>query len=110
MIIITGKSCSIYQIPPKDNIVQANPAIIFRSVCPDKRFENSRIDKLNTRAIYETSSIGTSKNASGIFTPLGRKKPKKWILCSFIAVIFIPMNNVSARLKVTKIWLVIVKL
>ena len=51
IMIIKGKSCIIYQIPPKESIVQANPAIIFKSVCPDIMLANRRIDKLKTRAI-----------------------------------------------------------
>ena len=51
LMIINGNNCRKYQIPPKDSIVQANPAIISNSVCPDIIFAKSRIDKLKTRDI-----------------------------------------------------------
>jgi len=50
IIIIRGTNCTKYQIPPKESIVQANPAIIFNNVCPDIILANNRIDKLKTRA------------------------------------------------------------
>ena len=40
IIIIKGNKCNKYQIPPNENIVQANPAIIFSKVCPDIIFAN----------------------------------------------------------------------
>ena len=109
-MIISGNNCRKYQIPPKDSIVQANPAIIFNSVCPDIIFAKSRIDKLKTRDIQDAISIGTNRGANAIWIPFGRKNPKKCSLCFFIEIIFIPINKVSAKLNVMKMWLVIVKL
>lgn len=110
IMIIKGNKCRKYQIPPKDNIVQANPAIIFNNVCPDIIFAKSRIDKLKTRDTYDAISMGTNRGANAICIPLGRKNPKKCSLCFFIEIILIPINNVNAKLNVTKMWLVIVKL
>ena len=42
--------------------------------------------------------------------PDGRKNPKKCNLCILMAIILIPIKRVNAKLKVTNIWLVIVKL
>lgn len=110
IMTIKGIRCTKYQIPPKESIVQANPAIIFNKVWPDIILANNRIAKLKTRAIYESNSIGTRRGANIKCTPLGKKKPNTWTLCFLTAIIFIPINKVSAKLKVIKIWLVTVKL
>lgn len=102
-MIIKGNNCRKYQIPPKDNIVQANPAIIFSRVCPDIIFAKSRIDRLKTRERYDAISMGTNRGANAMCIPLGRKNPKKCNLCFFIAIKFIPINNVNAKLNVIKI-------
>jgi hypothetical protein len=109
-MINSGNNCIKYQIPPNESIVQAKPAIIFNSVCPDIIFAKSRIARLKTLVMYDTSSIGINNGASARLTPLGRKNPKKCSPCSRIAIIFIPVNSIKAKLNVTNRWLVIVKL
>lgn len=110
MIIVIGNIDNIVHMPPKDNIVQAKPAIIFSNVCPDIILANNRIDKLNTLAIYDINSINMKKGASWIGAPLGKKKPKNWSLCILNAIILIPIKSVNANPNVTNMWLVIVKL
>lgn len=60
--------------------------------------------------MYDTNSIGTNKGANAKCIPDGRKNPKKCNLWILRAIILIPIKRVNAKLKVTNIWLVIVKL
>jgi hypothetical protein len=97
-------------MPPRESIVHTNPAISFNKVWPATRFAKSRIARLKTRAVYDTISSPTKKGAITNGIPLGTKNPSAFILCIFIAITFIPIKIVSDIPKVTKKWLVIVKL
>lgn len=48
--IAAGTKKQIKLIEPLKTINQIKPAKIFNNVCPDIKFANKRIDKLNTRA------------------------------------------------------------
>lgn len=50
-ITISGRICRTYITPPAESIVQPNPAIIFKSVCPAIMFAKSRTAKLITRKL-----------------------------------------------------------
>ena len=86
-MIIKGNNCRKYQIPPKDNIVQANPAIIFSRACPDIIFAKSRIDRLKTRERYDAISMGTNRGANAMCIPLDGK-----ILKNVIYVFLLQLN------------------
>lgn len=59
--------------------------------------------------MQDINSIGTRRGISNALIPFGRKNPKNWNLCREKAIKFIPIKNVSAKLNVTEMWLVIVK-
>jgi hypothetical protein len=108
-ITINGTIWNTVNILADENIVQANPAKIFNKQWPDIMLANNRRDKLTTRKLYETTSIKTRRGAIIRGAPGGRNKENKckpWVLTP---IIFIPINIVKAKPKVTIIWLVTVK-
>jgi hypothetical protein len=98
------------QTPPLPNICQANPASIFKRVWPAIIFANNRIDKLRTRAAYETVSIRIIKGAINTGHPGGKKIPKNPNLCILAPTIFTPIKLAAAMARVTARELVTVKL
>jgi len=77
---------------PDPNNVQEKPIKIFNKAWPLIMLANSRILKLNTRAIYEINSIGTKIGAMKIGTPLGKNILANSHLRSTIAIILIPIK------------------
>ena len=75
--IAAGTKKQIKLIEPLKTINQIKPAKIFNSVCPDIKFANNRIDKLNTRATYEIISMIIKNGAIANGAPLGKNKAKK---------------------------------
>lgn len=109
--IIHGKIAKIEKIEKENKIVKLKPIKILSNVCPAIIFANNRIDKLKSRAIYETISIKTNKIAIAIGVPLGKKNPiNRWNPLLYIARIFIINNKIKAVAKVITNELVIVKL
>ena len=109
-MIIVGIVLISNQIPLADSIVHVKPAKIFKRVWPAIMFAKSRIDKLNTRAIYEIKSIHTIHGAIAVGVPGGRNSAKKEILWMKIPKIFKPIKDPSAKEKVIIKELVRVKL
>lgn len=73
-------------------------------------FANKRIDKLNTRAKYETNSTITNKGLIKIGLLVGKKIFRNSIPLLSIPKILTPIKNDKAKKKVTLKWLVKVKL
>lgn len=96
--------------PQNDTAPHENVAKIFSNVCPDMRLAKSRIDKLNTRKIYEINSMSTSKGARAKGAPGGKNKLRKCLRCFNIPIMFIAEKIANAVVKVTIKWLVTVKL
>jgi hypothetical protein len=70
--MIHGSSATA-AISGEDIIVQEKPIRIFSRACPDIMFANSRIERLNILATYETPSIIVRNGAIRNGAPLGRK-------------------------------------
>jgi len=73
-------------------------------------FAKSRIDKLNTRAKYDTNSTTISKGLIKIGLLVGKNIFKNSIPLRRIPKILTPIKNDNARKNVTLKWLVNVKL
>jgi hypothetical protein len=95
--MVTGKR----KIPHKETTPQEKVAKIFNKVCPDIKLANKRTDKLNTRNVYDTNSIKTSKGAKPIGAPGGKNKLSKCLPCFKIPNMFIPKKIANAVQKVT---------
>ena len=96
-----GTKCKKNKIPVKLIKLQANPAKIFKRVCPAIILQNNRIAKLKGLKIYKTNSTGTSKKANNNGVPEGKKREKNSNLCVFIQIIFIPIKIERLIAKVT---------
>jgi hypothetical protein len=75
-------------------------AIIFNKACPDIILANNRIAKLNSRAIYEISSIITSAGAIKIGVPSGKNNFKKLFRCNIKPDILMPIKSIHDSSKV----------
>lgn len=64
-------------VPTLKNIVQLKPAKIFIKVWPDIILANSRVDKLTTRAQYESNSTIDKNGDIGSGAPGGKLMPAK---------------------------------
>ena len=62
---------------PKNTIIQLNPTITFKSVCPAIIFANKRTERLTKRKLYEITSIGIISKLNSIGHPGGINKFKK---------------------------------
>ena len=91
----------IRKIPKNDTAAQLKLDKIFSKVCPDIKFANNRMDKLNTRNTYDINSINTSNGARAKGAPGGKNKLKKWRPFLNIPNMFIPIKIASAVLNVT---------
>lgn len=72
-----GKRFATKKKSPIKIIVQLNPTITFKRVCPAIIFAKSRTERLTNRKVYEINSIGTKINIKGTGDPDGKKRLKK---------------------------------
>lgn len=79
---------------------QQKPAKIFISACPAIIFAKSRIERLKTRAKYDTNSTTINKGLINIGLLAGRNKFKNSIPLLRIPKILTPMKNDNATKKV----------
>ena len=100
----------IIKRPQNETAAHPKDDKILSKVCPDMRFANNRIAKLNTRKTYETNSIKTSSGARANGAPGGKNKLRKCLRFFKIPIILIPIKIASAILNVTMRWDVTVKL
>jgi len=80
---------------------QQKPARIFIKACPAIIFANNRIDKLKTRAKYDTNSTTISKGLIKIGLLVGKNIFKNSIPLRRIPNIFTPIKKDNARKNVT---------
>lgn len=100
----------INQAPPAESICQAKPASIFKRVWPAIMLAKRRIDKLKTRATYETVSISIIKGLMAGGQPGGKNIAKNPMRCMRAPMMFMPTKLASAIEKVAASELVTVKL
>lgn len=93
----------------EENIVQEKPARIFNKQWPDIMFAKSRSDKLTTRKEYDTTSIKTSSGDIINGAPGGKKRENNAKPCNEKPIKLIAKKKERAKVKVTTIWLVVVK-
>lgn len=92
------------------DIKNAKLAKIANKVCPDIKFANNRIPKLNGLEKYEIISIPIKKGVNAFGAPAGTKVFINANFCINIPIITIPINIEKLNANAITIWLVNVKL
>ena len=106
MITVKSKKGKNFINTPLIMIIEAR---ILRIICPAVMFAVRRTERDTGRAKNANSSIKTIRGAMKIGVPAGKNKRKKWLPWIIKPVIMTIRKIKAARVKVTAIWLVMVK-
>jgi hypothetical protein len=82
------------------SILQENPIMTFKRLCPAIKFIKSRTPKLIGLAIYEINSIGTRSRAKKKEVFAGKNKEKVFILYFSNVIMLIPIKTENESVNV----------